>query len=286
MLCHIRPTPKLLYVTPPGGIGNRLITIFTAIAYCVLEKYDGIIIRWAVNSHCHIDLDAIIKLRNINHQIVKTEDYIIGPNDSVEKRFLIQKNVGLFGTGFIYETMHNIDNNFSSEYLMQWVINNIGTYIDFVPYKPIASVEFGVHCRRSDWGVTSKNNHDITDNLFDKRTILDIEFEKFISPIVTNHSTFLSTDSIRTEQYIKSKHPHIITMRKSKYPTSTDRDAIMTKEALIDLHTLAASRTIIRDSNSTFSYIAALMNGGLLKPNRLITWSRPVLQVSGPGFGI
>lgn len=272
---------KQVYLTPPGGMGNRLMAIFTAIAYCVLEKYDKLTIRWAVNDHCNTSIHSIIKLKNINNQIIETNEYVIESNG------LISKNVALFGNGFIFQSPYgNINSILHQNAILQWIISNISNYVDFVPYQPIAVVKFGLHCRRSDWGVTTKNNHDITDDIFNKRTILDVEFEKFVNPIISGKPTFLSTDSIRTEEYFKSKHPAIIISKKTQYPISTNRNKAMAHDALIDLHTLAASEVIVRDSGSTFSYIAAIMNGGLLKENRLITWQRPVLQNPGPGLGI
>jgi hypothetical protein len=125
----------------------------------------------------------------------------------------------------------------------------------------------------------------IVNNLRENRITLDIEFEKYVRQFIIDKSVFLATDSIRTEEYFKSRYPHIVVFTKTKYPINSNRDKVITLESLIDLHTLSASKTIIRDSDSTFSLVAMLMCKGF-DHNRFITWPRPVLQASGPGFGI
>lgn len=275
---HVPPI-KSLTVTPPGGMGNRLMAIYGTIACYFIEKYDRLTIYWAKNNHCPISLHNIIKINGVEHRIIETSNYILNfPG-------LTKKSTQFFGAGCIYELVPNVSESPPAETILQWIIENIAKYIEYVPHQPVAIATYGIHCRRSDWGATTINNYDMTENLSQKRMILDIEFEKFIKPIITNQTAFLSTDSIRTEDYLKLCHPHIITTKKARYPTSTNRDEDLMREALVDLHTLAASQTIIRDSDSTFSYIAALMNGGFSRPNRLITWPRPVLQAAGPGFG-
>jgi len=277
MLYHTGQRERRLYVTPMGGLGNRLMAIFGTIACCFIEKYDQLVIRWAKNGHCPLSLHEIIKIVNVDHQVLETPKYVHKLPELVLKPFQF------FGDGCIYESTMSSSSP-SPLTIMQWIIDNIAKYVEFIPYQPIAATKLGLHCRRSDWGATSVNNYDMTDNLREKRQILDVEFEKFINPIITGHSTFLSTDSIRTEDYIKSRHPHVIITKKTRYPIRTSRDAVLMREALVDLHTLAESQTIIRDSESTFSFVATLMNGGFTRPNRLITWPRPVLQGAGPGF--
>ncbi len=268
---------RSLDIVPTGGIGNRLMAIFVAVAYMVMEEYDELCIRWAINNHCNTNIGNILTIKNLKYQVTEHKNYCINPLD------LHKRPHTPWGFHF-YETCPRKRINLPIDEIIRWISDNIHNYIEFVQYSPIVSADIGLHCRRCDWGA-SMDSRTIVNNLREDRIILDVEFERYVRQLIVGKSVFLATDSIRTEEYFKSHHQHIVISTKTKYPTNSHRDKIITLESLIDLHTLSASKTIIRDSDSTFSLVAMLMHKGF-DHNGFITWPRPVLQTSGPGFGI
>lgn len=277
-----------IITTPVGGLGNRLLTIFAAIAYTHIEQYDKLVIRWTNNSHCPINLNEVLTITNTPHDIVDSPIYDTTPTP-------YPKITHLYGNSHTYETTARTSET-TPEQVFEWVRCNLHSHIDLVPVSPIILPDIALHCRRSDWGATVNDPRSIISNIRRDRIILDIEFEKYVRPIIDGRSpVFLSTDSPRTEEVLLREHPHIVIQRKTKYPIDTTRTPLLIKEALVDLMTLAYAKMIIRDSQSTFSMVAHLLaltkhyhcqqltQQQVPQPS-LITWDRPVLREAGPGF--
>lgn len=255
MLQHTPTLTKPLdnAIIPIGGLGNRLLRIFKAIQL----SHSPLNIIWVKNPHCQIDLNQLIKIL-IPHQTKTYNNY----------HTALKNNPNNYGLSY-----PSLDAN------LYWLHTQLPNYIQFQPpQNPQPPQPIAIHARRSDWGLMI--NGQINHNHIQQQDYLDQEFIKYLKPIIKNQPFYLSTDSQRTKYHFQTHYPtQLHHQKQANYPTNYIRNHQETISAWNDLHALATATTIIRDSGSTYSLIAHIINR-----NNIITWQRPTLQIPGTGL--
>lgn len=257
---------KRLIIYPLGGLGNRMQCIFSAVKMLIENEYEELTIIWS-NPDCCINLDDIVKFDNLNINI-----------EHDHKKYNI--NSELSKEGSAWNITNEYDSVMSCAFLkpkdIEWVYTHINKYAKWKKYPYLNNINIGVHCRRSDWGLYA-NEHK---NILQQQMILDEEFIDYLLPIVKNEDFFfLSTDSRQTAYRFKEVFGHRVLII-AKYNDQIDcvRDRSVMLESMIDLHSLAKCKTIIRDSLSSYSLLSHIIG-----KTKLMTYDRKRLNTAGAG---
>lgn len=266
-----------LIVIPIGGLGNRLLAVFSAIRHVVEGRFNSATICWLKDIECGIDLDELftINLPNI---------HIIGHRHLLPEKMtlheLVKKGENVFLEAcYLFDIMG--EQLCINDRHLEWYKNNIDLFIKIlikcVPLDLTSDLStiIGVHCRRSDWGLYN-DNQQIIDNhelLIDR---LNSDFASYLKAINVN-KFFLATDCKKTLELLKSQND-ILYQDKCHYPpyhiwNGIGRDRQVMIESFVDMILLSKCARIISDSYSTFSLAASIL-GNI---DRLI-WNRTVLR--------
>lgn len=271
MLSHSRT----ILIHAIGGLGNRLLTIFSAIRELEKRRYDTVIIQWDKTFDCNIELNKIIELRS--------GQILLNPPEYMQSSDLPVNTLVNLG-GYDYFKSYRLFDNFDTlnqDEQIYWARNNICNYISFKENTPHTNL-IGIHCRRSDWGKGDANcdsamcdedleyNHMVLNHLF---------YDYLVTQSLTDKELFITTDSISTLAFFRYKLPHVVFNKKFNYNRYTLRSEESMTESIKDFVSLIACKYIIRDSRSSFSLVASIIGN---KP--LFTWDRPVLMESGCGY--
>jgi hypothetical protein len=252
---------------PRGGLGNRICSLLSALFYIKIGLYKSMTVNWLLSDHCPIDIEEFCDIK----QHVDCDIYRDAPLFPPHPQFKLCK-------------MHRHDTMAASQF---WCHENYPRsdkqdmlqcikMIDFKLPDPMIKADFGLHCRRTDWG---HHLYDVNDgSVIGLHNTLDEKFADYLHNIISG-DIYIASDSNNTVSYMVKRFDNIKYQLKPDYPLDSKRSANMLREALVDISNLANSRTIIRDSNSSFALIAHLIGG-----NKMITWSRPILERSGSGY--
>lgn len=264
-LLHHGPKHSHLVLVPRGGLCNRLSAILAGLCYVRHGLYKSITINWLPSDHCPIAIDEFCTIKADCDIVYDTVLIHTHPQYYLARGY---KFDGIAASNF---WQHPSDLRLGLE---EWKAS--ACMIDWNLPEPICLADYGLHCRRSDWGHHLYNTTDGSVKPLHHQ--LDVDFTTYVLNRVSGE-IFIASDSNDTIRHIKSELPHLHYQAKQEYPLDSKRSHSMLREALIDLSTLSKSRTIIRDSNSTFPFMAHIIGG-----NELITWPRTVLHSSGCGY--
>lgn len=258
-----------------GGLGNRLLSIFSAIREVDRHRYDTAIIQWDKTFDCSIQLESIIES--------KSERILLNPPELLQSADLpVDVIIDLGGYDYIKSyRLFDSTNVLDYDEQINWAKENIHRYLSFKQEITDTGL-IGIHCRRSDWGkgdASCNATVDDEDLEYNHMVLNHLFYDHLVSQSLANHELFITTDSISTLAFFRYKLPSLTYNKKSNYSKYTQRSEESMVEAVQDLTTLASCKYIIRDSRSSFSLVASIFGN---RP--LLTWNRPVLVESGCGY--
>ncbi len=258
-----------------GGLGNRLLSIFSAIREVDKHRYDTVIIQWDKTFDCSVELSNIIEL--------KSEQILLNPSRFLQSPDLpVDIIIDLGGYDYIKSyRLFDSTNVLDYDEQINWARENINKYLSF-KQKTYDTNLIGIHCRRSDWGKSDANCNAVFDDEdleYNHMALNHLFYDYLTSQSLIDQELFITTDSISTLAFFRYKLPSLSYNKKSNYNKYTQRSEESMTEAIQDLASLASCKYIIRDSRSSFSLIASIFGN---KP--LLTWNRPVLVESGCGY--
>jgi len=257
---------KELKVSTVGGLGNRLLGIISTIWMIETKKYDSATIYWDKRHHCDINFDEIVCLKHNKIRIIYNKNFKkMTDINKIDKDNFIEA-CDMYGPKLK---------------ITDWAKNNINKFIKF-KVNDDNNYQIGLHCRRTDWGMTDNDNTRII-SLEDaalNHIKLDERCVNYIISNFKNQKIFVSTDSVNTIGFLKLKLPNtVIYNEKQYYPVYSSRSNLSMIEAIKDLVSLSKCELIIRDSTSTFPFISSVIGN-----KELITLNRSNLINSGAGI--
>lgn len=258
--------PKTLTIIPIAGIGNRILGVISGL-YLVyyLRQYSHLHILWHINYECSIQLQDILDIR-YEYKYDNIDNYF----NNIDATKLNKLDNDTLLVNSVYPPKHFKD-------FKKWVTNN-----DNITLKEQNNIAdhnmIGLHCRRSDFGVTGSPYEKDEEELIFQHLKLDKDVLTQISNFTA--SIFISTDSVYTLAFFRhALDTRLYYCKKKHYPYYMHRNKESCLEAVIDLFNLSKCGIIIRDSSSSFGAIAHLFG-----QNQLITMKRDILATPCNGF--
>jgi len=268
-MLHHGPNHNHLVMHAVGGLGNRALAVISAAFMLYKGYYKSITIAWHTSYHCSINMHEILEL-DADYEL----NSYVPPIDGMcyqYHRYTTMKSDGVVASNIVawYDPYASIVEWAKTSPMLRWKLKDD---------EKVLQADLGIHCRRSDWGYTVPEYQSV-----EIEGLNLLISESFLDHIITTRDIsdiFMASDSPKTVRAFKDKIPHLKAYPKH-YDDFTDsyRDRIMMDEAIYDLTSLSKCKTIIRDSGSTFSFLASIIGN-----NELVTWSRPYLNNCGGGF--
>ena len=263
MLTH---KDNCLTLVPVGGLGNRLLALFSAIHLVSVKKFDSLRILWAASSsECNIafrDLGVI----NIPHEIVTYNNYggplpppHISPGKMHEFFPYFDGQIIVSCTDFSNflthcDGIHPTAINLPHTNLFQFTDKH---------YQKADTIDVngrtGIHCRRTDW------HHAIEiEEGYMKFAASDNKIISYINS--TDDKLFIATDSPYALARLRTATgDRLIHYPKQHYPTNpvnhkaAQRNTACVSDAIIDIILLSRCTQIIADSASSFSTVSGIL---------------------------
>lgn len=275
MLDHIENlgTGKDLIVAPVCGLGNRTLSTIAALYYKHNStNYRDVSLYWVRDSEFSMSFldvyDADIKCEESDEEMVSYYH-----QDRLKKNHIYD-----MGKHYFIKVCDFFPKNARSD-ITAWAKEHTRNHLRFVsePSIQLPKQTVGIHCRRSDYGININGKVATKEQIADNHVRLDIEFGNEIKKRYPYQQLFISTDSAHTLAYFKYMFKdRILYTTKTDYPTHSNRSEEAIKQAIDDFMILSSCEIIYRDSNSTFSYAAGMINN-----SKIETWERPVFKSCG-----
>ena len=170
MLHHERSYQRELHLNVNGGIGNRFVTLFTAIRLLDQRYYDKLYVYWSIDNACMVYLSDLFNIRSeriielhVNHEGVnfdqasKTQKHTTSNSgllilDNADQVYLNTTcPIGKQGDEADVQWLFDMRNCLHSYLEVKQEFLQKATLIA-LPHK-IEKTMIGVHCRRSDSGL-------------------------------------------------------------------------------------------------------------------------------------
>lgn len=282
---------KLVIYGVGGGLGNRLLTIASGIAYAdkTNKKFEMIWHTGSKNSHCNCKFENLfendLSLKDVekyNFYIKnKKTDYDSFTTEKYWQRRWRKKNIEYIGTEFDVEFFNvncvfNVNPPIDKKDIcvsLNSNDNNIQKYVfelknalgKLKPHKNILNKvkslptnTIGMHIRRTDFLHNIKFSKSIRPTIADETYDLIIEKE-----ISNGNYVYLCSDEFEIKRELKNKYgDKIITYDfgyKESYKSTSSRQGVT--DALVEILTLKNTNKIIQTDTSSFSYLSALWGG-------------------------
>jgi hypothetical protein len=263
-----------IYVSPIGGLANRLRMIISSKILANYLNYNHFIINWIDNDN-YVGFDTLFKVNNEfklatvvpnNSKFIDLSQNIINLNEiKIYENIVIQGYdcIGIYTPiiGLPKENEKKWELEYKEGYKKLQLIDNIKSKIQILPENTV-----GIQIRRYD-NIRSINNSPI-ELFIDK-------IEKHI-----DSSIFLTTDDIYVENILKTKYPKIITTQKKGYIDNKlirsdlimQNNGVKTKEnlknalieAVIDAYVLSQCNIIYGSYWSSFGELSSYLTDTIL----------------------
>lgn len=275
MLIHKR---NCLTLVPVGGLGNRLLALFSAVHLISIGAFDSLRVLWEVCQECNIAFEDIGTI-NIPHEMIIHDKpprnreilnqlfpYLDGQiittctNFSCSTPWLgcAQKHIGGIHQRFAECICPRCSFEFNNANLFQFAEKHYqkANTID-------VSGHIGIHCRRTDW----PHNGEIEEGYM-KFTASDNKMINYANSITDK--LFIATDSPYTLAHLRTAVGNrLIHYPKHHYPIYSgemmagwkpiERSANCVSDAIIDIILLSRCTQIVADSTSTFPTISGIL---------------------------
>lgn len=234
MLHHERLNQRELHLNVNGGIGNRFVTLFTAIRLLDQRYYDKLYVYWLIDNTCmaylsdlfYIRSERIIELR-VNHegasfiQASKTQKHTTSTSnswllilDNADKVFLNTTcPIGKLGDEADAQWLLEMRNclplylEIKQEFLLK------ATLI-VLPHK-IEKTTIGIHCRRSDSGlveIAAQFPQDIAEISAQYKQSLDIYVLEYMKNNgIVDLPKYLASEDVNTKAFMMCHTKNTIT---------------------------------------------------------------------------
>jgi hypothetical protein len=264
--------PRILKLIPRHGLGNRLLAIASAVRLLNRGIFDELHICWQPSTDLITKFSDIIDLR-CPHIIVESNDiegrYINYSNLPKDHRIPAKESI----TVEAFDVYTDIDDDNTQDIVRLELIEAL-KQIKFTQnhYNKADLYDvsncIGLHCRRSDYPFTKQVLSEKATTQYHDR--LDQLFMKIIMDDYHNQKLFIASDSQKTTNLFVAKFDNIIHVSKTNYPVWAYRPKLTVDEGIVDMILLSRCKSIVSDSFSTFSLVAAWI-GNIER----ITWIRP-----------
>lgn len=264
----------MIVVEPAGGLANRLRAMDSAIAFASLTKRNLIVI-WEMNSDCNCKFSDLfivpqgffhlfeIKPGLLTRILMRFAKYFFScyPNYYIDQKRIGEwkKQLGsaFRGISEFLDSLHNYNNVFIRTSHRFYYSSTYHPFSGIILKDSIEKIVrnyrnqnmIGVHIRRTD----------------NQKSILCSPIEIFIEHIKkeiekdNDVKFYLATDDAKSETILKQTFPNRIVTYPKKSLDRNDPRAI--KDAAVDLFCLANCRKLIGSYWSSFSDVAAEING-------------------------
>tara|TARA_R110000868_G_C10939494_1_gene766953 strand:+ start:1539 stop:2342 length:804 start_codon:yes stop_codon:yes gene_type:complete len=262
MLIHKR---KCLTIVPIGGLGNRLLALFSAIQLS-MEKFTSLRVIWAHHPECDIAFEDIGTI-DIPHEILtynSCEDAIATSHIPRRTEKTVNKLMKYFDGQLIMACASIIGKPLSPKFFR--FAEKHHQKADTID----VSNHIGIHCRRTDWNyVTPIAGQRRTPDIEERHRLFALSDNKLINYANNiSNKLFIATDSPYTLANFKiSLGDRLTNYPKSYYPNEQyNRSTDCVNDAIVDMILLSRCTEIIADSDSTFSMISSIL-GNIQKTN-------------------
>jgi hypothetical protein len=295
MLHHERSNQRELHLNVNGGIGNRFVSLFTAIRLLDQQYYDYLYVYWLIDNSCmvhlsdlfHIKSNRIIEMRaNLEGanfvKARKTQKHV--PNESGLLILDQADQIYLNTTSPLGKERDEANEQWLSE-MRQCLYKYLEIKQEFVMQVSLYNIDkatIGIHCRRSDSGlveIAAKYPQDIKEISAKYKLSVDLYVLEYMTKNgIRNQCKYLSSEDINTKAFMMHHTENTILQetkaevkmlydiksnwQDDQYETThywwmTVRSKASIHEAFVDWINLARCGTIYTDYPSNFAISAA-----------------------------
>lgn len=244
-------------VIPVGGLGNRILAILSGLRLVQKGYYKSMRICWEAAEEVAAEISDIFDTTNLNLGLPFADGPILPlhnrpkgtPVPNYNRINIISFDRFTSINDKDHSTFHDDLKDNCCHLKFRSDLVALANTID--PNKCV-----GVHCRRTDFWVT---NHEQAAR---KYIALDRNLAKYLTIKFPDKTFFIATDSPYTmvffEEFFRGREIHF---PKGNYPIWRSRNLKSIQEAVVDMILLSRCETIVADSTSTFSLVAAWLGG-------------------------
>ena len=295
MLHHERSNQRELHLNVNGGIGNRFVSLFTAIRLLDQQYYDYLYVYWLIDNSCmvhlsdlfHIKSNRIIEMRANQEganfvKARKTQKHV--PNESGLLILDQADQIYLNTTSPLGKERDEANEQWLSE-MRQCLYKYLEIKQEFMTQVSLYDIDkatIGIHCRRSDSGLVEiavKYPQDIKEISAKYKLSVDLYVLEYMTKNgIRNQCKYLSSEDINTKAFMMHNTENTILQEtkaevkmlydiksnwqddqyeKTHYWWMTVRSKASIHEAFVDWINLSRSGIIYTDYPSNFAISAA-----------------------------
>lgn len=243
---------SIFYITPHGGLGNRILMMIAAIRFINKKYYTYCKVNWHKTDELNASYDEIFE--QPHQHIIEgqpTNSYTYNLQNNLEPTIEHIDGININHYACFRSVLDDQTANLEGEYRQAAKSLRFKQYYYNIADTIDIKDRIGIHCRRTDFWT---QNHEEAARTHVR---LDKQFIKYLNTTHQNEKFFIATDSPYTLINFEDNINNIIHYPKTEYPLWRTRSSNCIKEAIIDHILLSRCKKIIADSNSTFSLTAS-----------------------------